>query len=112
MFFRGLGRAYGILGLGALAVALASGAILAAGHRRDGRLTAAVVVAAALVLTATAGIIQARHMIRLRRHALPRRDDPTLAARVARGARRAHLLRPLIGILSLALLALGVLLTT
>jgi hypothetical protein len=47
-------------------------------------------------------------MTRLRRSALDRPGDHTLATRVRRGAIRAGVLRSLIGVLSLALLALGV----
>ena len=39
-FFRGLGRAYGLVGGSALATALASGAVLASQYRWDGPLAA------------------------------------------------------------------------
>jgi hypothetical protein len=51
-------------------------------------------------------------MTRLRGRALAAPDDPQLSARVRRGARSAALLRATIGLLSLALIALGALLAT
>lgn len=110
-FFRGLGRAYLLVGGPALIVALASGAVLLAGRPWDGGLTAVAALAAGLVLTTVTGIIQARHMTRLRRRAL-HQPDAELLTRIHHGARRAGLLRALIGVLSLALLILGVLLAT
>jgi hypothetical protein len=85
-FFRGLGRAYGLVGGGALAAALASGAVLASRYRWDGQLTASTVVAAGLVAATAAGIMQARRMTRLRRDALRDPGSPELAAKVRRGA--------------------------
>lgn len=109
-FFRALGRSYGVIGTGALVVALGTGASLVYGRRWDGALVAAIVVAAALVATLAAGVVQARSMTRLRRDALRHPGDEPLAARVHRRARAAAALRAMIGALSLALLALGVLL--
>lgn len=107
-FFRGLGRTYGPVGGVALAVALASGAVLASARTWSGPLTASAAVAAALVAVTAAGIVQARRMTRLRREALRTPDRPELTARVRRGARSAAILRATIAALSLALLALGV----
>jgi len=111
-FFRGLGRSYGVVGTGALAVAYGTGASLVYGRSWDGRLTATAVVATALVVVTGLGIAQARRMSRLRRLALDQPDDRELVDRVRRGARRAGALRALIALLSFALLALGVLLGT
>jgi hypothetical protein len=66
------------------------------------------VVAVALAAALGLGIGQARRMTRLRRSALDRPGETTLAARVNRCAVHAGVLRGLIGVLSLALLALGV----
>ena len=110
--FRGLGRSYGIVGTGALAIAYGTGASLVYGRSWDGLLTATAVVATALVAVTGVGIAQARRMSRLRRLALDRPDDVGLVARVRRGAGRAAALRALIALLSFALLALGVLLDT
>jgi uncharacterized membrane protein len=106
-FFRGLGRAYGLVGGAALTMALASGAVLASTHSWDGQLTASTVVAAGLVAVTVAGVAQARRMTRLRQDALRDPGRAELAARVRRGARNAAILRAAIAALSLALLALG-----
>jgi hypothetical protein len=70
-----------------------------------------VLVAAALVLALAVGVVQARRMTRLRRAALAEPERPELAEQVARGAQRATVLRAAIGLLSLALIALGSALT-
>lgn len=106
-FFRGLGRAYGLVGGIALATALASGGILASTYEWGGQLIAGTVVAAGLVTVTIAGVAQARRMTRLRRDALRDPGSPQLTARVRRGARNAAILRAAIAALSLALLALG-----
>jgi hypothetical protein len=111
-FFRGLGRAYGAVAGLALALALTCGALLVAGRAWDGVLAAAVAIAAALVAGTVLGVAQARRMTRLRHRALQDRQDVALATRVRRAARRAGALRTTLGLLSLALLALGVLLAT
>ena len=111
-FFRGLGRAYGLVGGTALAVALASGGVLAATYRWDGRLAAGAVIAAGLVAATVAGVIQARRMTRLRQDALRDPASPGLTVKVRRGARNAAVLRTAIAALSLALLALGTVIAT
>ncbi|CCG05673.1 hypothetical protein [Blastococcus saxobsidens] len=109
-FFRALGRAYGIVGTVALAIAYGTGAALLVGRPWDALLVATVIVAAVLVVTTTAGVVQARRMRRLRQRVLAQPDDPVLAAGVRRGAVRAAGLRGLLALLSLALLTLAVLL--
>lgn len=109
-FFRGLGRTYGMVAGLALVLALASGAGLLYGHPRDGLLTATAIVAAGLVAATVVGVAQARRMTRLRREAVRHPGDVVLADRVRRGARTAGVLRALIGVLSVVLLALGVVL--
>ena len=111
-FFRGLGRAYGLVGGVALAVALASGSILASTYRWDGQLTAGAVVASGLVAATAAGVAQARRMTRLRRDSLRDPGSAELAAKVRRGARNATALRAAIAALSLALLGLGTVIAT
>jgi uncharacterized membrane protein len=111
-FFRGLGRSYGIVGTTALAVAYGTGASLVYGRSWDGRLTATTVVAIALLGVTGSGMAQARRMSRLRRLALDQPNNGELVNRVRRGAGRAGTLRTLIVVLSLVLLALGVLLST
>ncbi|HET7573820.1 MAG TPA: hypothetical protein VFJ99_01755 [Solirubrobacterales bacterium] len=109
-FFRGLGRAYGILGGGALLVALASGAVLLAERGWDGLAIASAAVGCALLVATGIGIAQARAMTRLRRRALGKTSDPELAARVHRGAILAGTLRGAIGALTLTLVILASLL--
>jgi hypothetical protein len=111
-FFRALGRCYGVVGTAALALAYATGAALLRDHAWDAAMVATVVVAAVLAVTLGMGIVQARRMTRLRRRLLEEPDDTALAAGVRRGAGRAQALRGLIGVLSLALLALGVLIAS
>lgn len=111
-FFRRLGRSYGVVGTGALAVSYGTGAALVYGRAWDGVLTATAVVATALAAVLAAGIMQARRMTRLRRHALDQAADPDVAVRVRRGSARAGALRGFIALLSLTLLSLGVLLGT
>lgn len=111
-FFRGLGRAYGIVGTAALALAYGTGAALLYGRSWSGTLIAAVAVAAALAAMLAVGVAQARRMTRLRRRSLDVPGDTDIAHRVRRGAARAGALRELIAVLSLTLLALGVTLGT
>jgi hypothetical protein len=108
-FFRGLGRSYGIVGTLALAVAYGAGAALLRDRPWDPAMVATVVVAVALAATLAVGVVQARRMTRLRRHALEAGDDAAVAGRVRQGAVVAAVLRSLIGALSLVLLALGIL---
>jgi uncharacterized membrane protein len=109
-FFRSFGRQYAVVGTSALLVALATGGALLSDRSWTGSATAAVVIAAALLVCAVGGMAQARRMTRLRHAAAKHRDDGDLAERVRHGARQATWLRLTIGVLSLALLALGVLL--
>jgi uncharacterized membrane protein len=111
-FFRALGRLYLLLGVPALLIALGTGAGLLSDHSWDGILTAAVAVAAALLVSLAVGVVQARRMTRLRAAALFMTEDPERGVRVRQGARSAALLRATIGLLSLALIALGALLAT
>jgi len=111
-FFHGLGRSYLPIGASALAIALGTGAALASTRAWDWQLIAAVVAAAALVISLAVGVAQARRMTRLRSAALASPHTDALVHDVHRGARAATLLRAVIGLLSLALIALGSLLAT
>lgn len=112
-FFRGLGRSYLLVSGPALVVALGTGAGLASDHAGDyGLLLATLVVAVALIASLVVGVAQARRMTRLRAAALTAPKDAPLARRVHQEARAAALLRAAIGLLSLALIALGSLLAT
>jgi uncharacterized membrane protein len=106
-FFRSLGRSYGVVGSAALAVALLTGGALLSRRGWDAWAVVAGLVALALVLATGAGIAQARGMTRLRQQAVDDPGDPGLAARIQRSARRARILRGLIGALTVALLAVG-----
>ena len=108
--FQGLGRTYGLVAAVALASAYGVGAILLYGRAWDGQLSATAVVAVALPVATAVGVAQARRMSRIRQHALDQPADALLAEQIRRGARHAAALRALIGVLSLALLALGIML--
>lgn len=107
-FFRHLGPRYGIVATTALLVALAAGALMLA----SGPWTA---ISTALIWTAIGllclGVLQARRMTRLRRGALQSPADARFAARIGIEARWALVLRAGIGLVSLALLALGLIRT-
>lgn len=109
-FFRCVGRTYGQVASLALAAALTLGAILIYGRTWNAPLTATVAVAAALVISTIVGVAQARRIGVARRQALEQPADLHRLAVVRRGARTAAALRAVVGALSLALLALGVLL--
>src|SRR6185312_8520010 len=70
MFFRGLGRSYGVLGGSALMVALGTGAALLSDRTWDGTLTVTTVAASGLLLATAVGVVQARRMTCLRRACL------------------------------------------
>ncbi|MBI2244789.1 MAG: hypothetical protein HYU55_12930 [Nocardioides sp.] len=110
--FRGLGRVYLVVGTAALAVGYVAGGLLLRDETWGPLLVATVVVAVALAAVLGVGVEQARQMTRLRRRTLEAPADPALAGSLAdqvrRGAVRAAVLRAGIGVLSLALLVLGV----
>ncbi|HEY0951015.1 hypothetical protein [Nocardioides sp.] len=113
--FRGLGRVYGVLGTAALAVAYVAGGVLVRDRPWGPLLASTVVVAAVLALVLGVAMAQARRMTRLRRRALAAGAacaapgaTGVLPGEVRRGAVRAAVLRAAIGVLTLALLALGI----
>jgi len=93
-FFRALGRRYGVVGTGALVLAIATGAGLLSGRRWSASLTVLVALTAALVLATALGMRQARRVNRLRQRG---------AAALPQQARRAGLLRAAIAVLTLAI---------
>jgi hypothetical protein len=111
-FFRALGRAYGVVAGLALGVALLTGGALLLRRGWDERAAVAVLLAFALVLATGAGVVQARGMTRLRQRALREPRHPALTAHIERNARRALVLRALIGAITLTLLVLGAALAT
>ena len=106
-FFRSLGRGFGVVGGLALGVALLTGGALLSRRGWDEWAAVAGVLAVALVLATGAGVVQARGMTRLRQRAVREPRDAVLTARIERNARRALVLRALIGALTVALLAFG-----
>jgi len=112
VFFQALGRSYLRVGLPALVVALAGGAALLSDRSWDGLVTAAVALAAGLLLSLAWGVKQARHMSRIRASALADPADADAAASVLRGARAAAALRAFIGLISIALVVIGAVLAS
>ncbi len=107
-FFRALGRRYGIVGDGALAVAIGIGLTMAWPPASWDRLEdAAVALAGALVVATAIGVRQARAMTRLRRHSLANDTDEQIARRVKGGATVASILRGLIALVTLAIVVLA-----
>ncbi|HEU5002338.1 MAG TPA: hypothetical protein VFW71_06110 [Actinomycetota bacterium] len=102
--FRSLGRRYGIVGNGALALAIAVGLALAwPPSSWSGLEVAAVILTGALVALTAVGVRQARAMTRLRRRFLGNATDEVLAGQVHRGGRVAAGLRGLIAAFTLAI---------
>jgi hypothetical protein len=106
-FFRGLGRAYGVVGGGSLLVALGTGGALLAGSFSTASGLAAVAAAAALLVVTAAGVRQARAMTRLRTRALAESGDPAVARTLRRATVTATTLRAAIGLLTLALVGIA-----
>lgn len=111
-FFRTLGRSYLRVGLPALLLALVTGGVLARDLDLDGLLIATLAVAAALLASLAAGVVQARRMTRLRRSMFESPDDKQLSEQVRRGALAAGGLRTVLGLLSIGLVVLGAFLAT
>ena len=111
-FFRSLGRNYLKIGLGALLVALVTGAILLRDHAWDAVLTTTVIAVALLLVLLVVAVLQAKRMTKLRRQSLETPGNQELIDAVAGGARAAGSLRAALGLLSLALVVLGSVLAT
>jgi uncharacterized membrane protein len=111
-FFRTLGRLYFWVGVPALVVALASGAVLARDVDKNGTYAALVLVVLALAAGLAVAVVQARRMTRLRQRLLESPADEALQAQVARGGRTAGLLRAALGLLSITAVVLGAFLAT
>lgn len=106
-FFRSLGRSYLRIGTPALAIGLASGAVLARDHVWDAPLIISVVIAALLVTLLAAAVQQARRMTRLRHSALEAGENPATSPALRNGRRSAAMMRAGLGVLSLILVVLG-----
>lgn len=112
VFFRSLGRAYLWVGLPALLIALATGAILLRDRPWDALLISAVIVAVGLIVLLAIAVAQARAMTRLRRRFLADQADPQLELQIKRRGRAAALLRAALGVVSVVLVVLGAFLAT
>jgi len=105
-FFRAFGRLHGVVSVPALILGLGAGSWLLADRDYDRLLAAATAVAAALLVTLIAGVVQARRLTRLRQRAVTDASGE-LDLSIGRSARRAVWLRAGIGALSVALVVLG-----
>lgn len=105
--FRGVGRAYGMVGTGSLVVAIVTGILLAGSPSNwTATTTAAVVLSGVLVVLTALGMAQARRMTVVRRRAITSPEDTDAADAVRRGARTAGLVRGSMGICTLAIVVL------
>ena len=106
--FRGIGRVYGIVGTGALLVALAAGVAIA-GRPSQWSVGVTASIALAMLLVALTGVamVQARAMTLHRQRALDDPHDASAASVIGRGAITAGALRGVMGLLTLVILVLG-----
>ena len=108
VFFRALGRRYGIVGTASLLVAIGAGLALAWPPSSWSNITdAAVALAGLLVLLTGAGMAQARAMGSIRRRAMSSPDDEGAARAVRRGQILAGVLRGTMALVTLAIVALA-----
>jgi uncharacterized membrane protein len=106
LFFRALGRRYGIVGNAALIVAIGVGLTMLWPPASWGRLQDTAIALSGLLAAVTAlGIVQARSMTRQRRRSIEHPDSGELARRVRRGSHLALTLRCAIAVVSLAILS-------
>jgi len=107
VFFRHLGQIWGGIASIALGLAIITGVSMLIRADWPAGSTLAVVVAGAIVLATVVGVRQARMLGRQRRDALAEPGNERLASGVRSGAKRAILLRGLIGALTLFLVGVG-----
>lgn len=105
-FFRSLGRDFGSVAGIALGVAIATGAAMLSLLGWNPKTAAAAVLAAALVVATGIGVVQARGLTRLR-HRVVVEEDARAALRLEANATRGVVLRSMIGVITVALLAVG-----
>jgi hypothetical protein len=106
--FRGVGRVYGIVGTGALLVAIAAGVAIAGRPSTwSVGVVASIVLAILLVALTGVAMVQARAMTVQRQRALGDAHDESAARVIRRGATTAGALRGVMGLLTLVILLLG-----
>jgi hypothetical protein len=106
--FRQVGRLYGIVGTGALLVAIAMGLVLAWPPTTVSRGVAIEFALAALLVAVTvAGMVQARRMTTARQRLVDRAGDASAEIAVRRGAGVALALRGSIALVTLVMVVLG-----
>jgi hypothetical protein len=106
-FFRLFGRVFAMVTGVAFTGVILGGAVLLRDRPWDGTLVAAAIVALAIVVATSVGVRQARAMTRLRTAAVIDPGNAAMVATVASGARSAAVLRLAIGVLTFALVGLG-----
>lgn len=106
VFFRSLGRDFGSVASLALGVAIVTGASLLSSRGWDMATQAAAVLALALVVATGVGVVQARGLTRLR-HKVTVEGDAQAALKLRANATRGVILRSMIGVITIALLAVG-----
>lgn len=105
--FRSVGRTYGIVGFGALIIAIAAGVGLAGTPSNwSTTITVAVILSGVLVAMTLVGMSQARRMTVVRRRAIASPDDTDAADAVRRGSRTADLIRGAMGVCTLVIVVL------
>src|SRR5581483_7368977 len=106
--FRRVGRVYGVVGTGSLAVAICGGVALAwPPSQFGGTVTAALALSLAIGAITVVGMLQARRMTRLRQRVIKSPADATAVSELRRGAALAGALLGSMAVLTLVVVALA-----
>jgi hypothetical protein len=106
--FRSVGRLYGIVGTGALVVAIAAGVAIAGRPAHwSGSVTASILLSVVLVAFTGAGIVQARAMTVRRQGGVDAPHEVSTENAIRRGAAMAGVLRGVMSLLTLIIVVLG-----
>jgi hypothetical protein len=106
--FRSVGRLYGIVGTGALVVAIAAGVAIAGRPSRwSGTVTASILLSVVLVALTGVGMVQARTMTVRRQRGIDAPHEVSTARSIRRGAAMARALRGVMSLVTLILVVLG-----
>ena len=106
--FRSIGRVYGVVGTGALLLAIAAGVAIAGRPSHWSVAVATSIILSVLLVAFTGvGMMQARAMTRYRQRAVDDPHDESAATLIRRGARTASAVRGAMGFVTLIILALG-----